>query len=557
MRYLICNVTRWMVLVVGLLLFCFEQCAFAQADARIVHFPKDRSIGILLVLDSNSFDTSSYSDWEHLCEATGDVTVPAGKALRLDLGEQIDGDLSLLSALEPNDLSMLCCNRVEFADEELKHISHLTGLKDINLYGTGILGTGLKHLSGLKSLERLHLTSTHVGDKELAYLLDLPNLKSLSLEGTPVTDAGMVHVGKMTNLERLSLNSAVGDEGLSHLNNLTGLRSLILKNPAVTDEGLSHLAGLTNLEFLHLFEAQISNDGLAYLKNMKELKKLYVFSRQITNEGLVHLKDLEKLEYVSLSVTFTETGLEYLSNQRLRGHIRIDANTITPRGLELLSEMKSLEDVLIDCDRNRGEKTDDVVKVLSKSLTLKSLDICGGLTDDGIIYLKDMRSLQEISISQSQITSRGITVLAELPSLQKLSFLMMSFDSEKEWAALGKLSKLESLEMEMMQSRVTDSDIGRLTGLQYLKYLSVGSEIPLGKDDNICLDLTEKGFMYISKLKALEHLHLMGAKVTNKGLGHLAELPALKYLIFERCVVSENDLEQLEKKLPRLRCSIW
>ena len=63
--------------------------------------------------------------------------------------------------------------------------------------------------------------------------------------------------------------------------------------------------------------------------------------------------------------------------------------------------------------------------------------------------------------------------------------------------------------------------------------------------------------MHISKLKALEVLYLTGAKITNEGLQHLAGLPALEYVNFDRCEVSEQDLQQLKKKLPELRWSIY
>ena len=66
-------------------------------------------MGMLYVLDSNRVDTSSYDDWELLCEATGKVKVPAGKVLRLNLYKNVGDDLSHLSSLEPNDLAMLYC----------------------------------------------------------------------------------------------------------------------------------------------------------------------------------------------------------------------------------------------------------------------------------------------------------------------------------------------------------------------------------------------------------------------------------------------------------------
>ncbi len=539
-------------------LLSISACVAAeQVGAHIVHFPKERSMGMLYVLNANQIESYDYDDWEPLCEARGDVTVPAGKVLRLDLDERTGEDLSPLSKLEPNDLFMLYCYSVEFADEQLQNISHLTGLRQINLHDTGILGTGLKYLTDLKSLECLDLKSTHTGDEELAYLLDLPNLKILHLWGTPVTDAGMIHVGKVTSMESLSLNEGVGEEGLSHLKNLTKLKDISIHNPAVSDESMQILVNFKHLEIMHLNYAQISNEGLACLKDMKKLKQLYVFSRQITNDGLVHLKDLEHLEYLSLSLTITETGLEHLSNLGSLQNIRIDVNTLTPRGLELLSRMKSLEQVTIVRDQKRGYNTDEVVKVLAKSFKLKSLSVHGGLTDDGLMQLKDMKSLEELDISDSQITSKGFSALAELPSLRELNLSRIELPDEECWVSLGKITSLERLILSRIRSKISDENIANLTGLQNLKDLTISSSYIVDKDEHIYLDITEKGLLHISKLRSLEVLWLSGARITDKELRHLANLPALKWLVFNNCKVSEHDLLQLKKKNPALGWNIW
>jgi len=545
--------SNWITVV----LLCFATCAGAErVGSRVIHFPADRSMGMLYVLDWDKVDTSSSSGWKLLCEATGDVTVPAWKALRLDLSKEAGDDLSPLSVLRPDDLIMLYCFRVEIADDQLRHISHLTGLKHINLHGTNILGTGLKYLAKLKSLERLNLNSTHVGDNELAYLADLPSLKSLDLWGTPTNDAGMVHVGKITSLEVLLLGRGVGDEGLSHLKNLTSLRHLSVSDPAISDKGLSYLADMTKMESLLIAETQISNDGLRHLKQMKKLKTLHLWQTRVTEEGLVHLKDLTNLEQLRLGFPLTEVGLMHLSGLVLLKHMRLDESSMTPKGLDVLSEMKSLEDVIIDCWRKGGSyNTDAVVKKVAGSLKLKSLSICEGLTDEGLVNLKNMQSLEKLFIFRSQVTDKGFAVLAELPCLKELSLAEPTLTSE-EWAALGRLSSLECLDLNWIQSKVADADIAHLSGLRRLKRLTINPKV-LDDDESIAFGITDKSLMHISKLKALEVLYLTGAKITNEGLQHLAGLPALEYVNFDRCEVSEQDLQQLKKKLPELRWSIY
>jgi Leucine-rich repeat (LRR) protein len=545
--------SNWITVV----LLCFAACAGAeQADSRVIRFPSDRSMGTLYVLDSNRVDTSRYDSWELLCEASGKVQVPAGKVLKLYLSKEAGDDLSPLSALRPDDLITLYCFGVEIADEQLQHISHLTGLEEINLHSTNILGTGLKYLVKLKKLEGLSLNSTHVGDNELAYLSDLPSLKSLDLWGTPVNDAGMVHLGKIVSLKTIRLSKGVGDEGLSHLKNLTSLRHLSVSDPSISDKGISHLSGMTQMEYLYIADTQISNEGLLQLKQMKKLKELHLWQTRVTEEGLINLKGLTKLEQLRLGFPFTEAGLVHLSGLASLKHVRLDESSMTPKGLDILSEMKSLEDVIIDCGRKGGShNTDAVVKKLTGSLKLKSLSICEGLTDEGLAYLTNIQSLEKLDIFRSQVTGMSIAVLAELPCLKELSLVEPTLTSEA-WAAIGKLCSLECLYLNFIQSKFTDADIAHLSGLYRLQRLIIYPNIP-DEDGDISLGITEKSLMHISKLKALESLGLASAKITNEGLQHLAKLSALKHISFERCKVSEQDLQQLKKKLPALRWSIY
>ena len=116
MRYLTSTVVKLVILGIGMVALYSGRTAFAEAKGRIVHFPEDRSMGMLYVLDSEKVDTSSYDDWQVLCEATGDVTLPTGKALRLNLSKEAGQDLAPLSLLGPNDLVMLFCYGVEIPD---------------------------------------------------------------------------------------------------------------------------------------------------------------------------------------------------------------------------------------------------------------------------------------------------------------------------------------------------------------------------------------------------------------------------------------------------------
>lgn len=548
MRHSLRAFSAAVVVGLGVLTFGTGQMAFAEAEARTIHFPSDRSMGTLYTLDWKLIDTSGYSDWKPFCEATGEVTVPASKALRLDLSKDASKDLAPLRALEANDLTMLFCRGTEMTDDQFAHLSHLTGLQEIYLEDTGILGTGLKYLVNLKSLKRLDLSNTHVGDNELAHLVGLPSLKNLSLWGTPTGDAAMVHVGKITSLEALGLSRGVGNEGLAHLKSLVNLRWLSAGNQAITDEGLANLASLTQMESLDLRGTQVSDEGLVHLKQMKKLKRLTLYETRVTEKGLVHLKDLQYLENLELLFGVTDTGLMYLSQLPSLKNVTIDGNSITTKGLALLSKMKSLEQIYVD----NTNKMDAIVGQLINLSGLKALTLGTGLTDEGLTQLKNMPSLQELTVGPSQITGKGIASLAQLPLLKALSLHQMKLASADEWASFGKLSSLQRLTLRHIRSQVTDAHIAHLAGLQFLRELSIDAIIIRDRNATYFMDVTDKGIGYISKVKCLERLSLRGIKITDEGLQQLSEIPTLQWVDLQGCKVTEQGLQRLKKKIPAL-----
>ncbi|MEX0613622.1 MAG: hypothetical protein WD229_16005 [Pirellulales bacterium] len=127
-------------------------------------------------------------------------------------------------------------------DATVAHLSGLTSLKELSLYGTRVTDPGLAHLSGLTSLQWLSLDRTQVGDAGLAYLSGLTSLQVLWLDGTQVGDAGLAHLSGLTSLRELSLEGTqVGNPGLAHLSGLTSLRVLSLRGTQVTDAGYRRL----------------------------------------------------------------------------------------------------------------------------------------------------------------------------------------------------------------------------------------------------------------------------------------------------------------------------
>ncbi len=104
-------------------------------------------------------------------------------------------------------------------DDTLEQVALLgESVLSLNLRGTRTTDEGLKLLSNLRNLGRLHLERTGVGDGGMIHLAGLTNLEYLNLYGTDVTDAGLVHLEPLQKLQRLYVwQTGVTDDGCDNL----------------------------------------------------------------------------------------------------------------------------------------------------------------------------------------------------------------------------------------------------------------------------------------------------------------------------------------------------
>jgi Leucine-rich repeat (LRR) protein len=158
-----------------------------------------------------------------------------------------------------------------------------------------------------------------------------------------------------------------------------------------------------------------------------------------------------------------------------------------------------------------------------------------------------MQSLQELRLYGSQISSKGMVVLTKLPSLRRLTLDDMILSSDAYWEILGELTSLQVLQLDDIQSEITDAHIAHLTGLSSLKRLDISP------DTKQPINITNIALKHISNLKSLERLTLHGAKITDEGLQQLGNLDSLKWMDLQGCNVTEEGLLRLRKKLPELR----
>ena len=197
--------------------------------------------------------------WEYLGEATGEVSVPPGKKLALQLNKASGRDLSPLKELQANDLYKLDLS--ETADSNcLSQLSTLTGLKVLSfpraLGGRPVYkftAQDLKQLSPLKSLERL-TAPEQIDDQGLAAIVNsLPQLKGLYIKKNELLDSGLVALSRLKALEELEIGGGkTAGSGLNALSDLPILHYLSLWSPPNTNA----LRAVRKISSLKTFKAR-------------------------------------------------------------------------------------------------------------------------------------------------------------------------------------------------------------------------------------------------------------------------------------------------------------
>jgi hypothetical protein len=190
-------------------------------------------------------------------------------------------------------LLTLSLRHLKDADLALKAIENCTKLSELDVGSCDITDHGLKHLEKLGKLEELCLNDTKISGAGLRPLGHLPSLRKLELVGVALDDAGLVHVSELNGLEVLWIGGSqtrITDAGLEQLAKLIRLRHLSLSGSAITARGIEQLAALKNLETLYLEGSDIGDEVISALGGLNGLKGLNLSGTRFTPAGIRQLQ---------------------------------------------------------------------------------------------------------------------------------------------------------------------------------------------------------------------------------------------------------------------------
>jgi len=179
---------------------------------------------------------------------------------------------------------------------------------------------------------------------------------------------------------------------------------------------------------------------------------------------------------------------------------------------------------------------DHDLAIIKKFPVIHTLDLrrCG-ITDAGLVHLKDMADLQYLLLADMPITDKGLVHLERLP---KLTYLRVKC-AKVSGAGLRGFTRLEELWLE--DSAFTDAGLAHLQGLTQLKCLNLRHT-----------QITDAGLVYLKQMTCLNRLFLENTKVTDAGLEHLRGLTRLRELGIQGTKVTDQGFRALKAAIPRL-----
>ncbi len=366
--------------------------------ARSLVFPQETSIGkIQTRIASGRTFLEVEAPWTELGVAQGELAVPAGTEVRLDVSPRVK-DLSPLARLAPDALDSLMLWGNGPSESGLKPLAHLSGLRQLNVSYRRFSGS-LEPLAGLRALEHLSLsTGGELEDDDLRFVNGLRKLQTLWIP-----------------------RSRISDDGLRHFRGSQSLNSLLLGDARVTGSGLSHLAGLP-LTRLGLVGSPLMGDGLRHLGNLPRLKSLLLGDserRAVSDLGdgwIVHVAQLPEIEELNIfRVALSERSVEQLTRLKSLRRLWLVGCPIADTELERIAALSWLESLNLGETRvtNRG------LAALQSMNSLETLNLTGtAVTDEGLSSLQKLPNLAYLRVRRTKVTAAGLAQLQQLHAYQ-------------------------------------------------------------------------------------------------------------------------------------------
>ncbi len=248
---------------------------------------------------------------------------------------------------------------------------------------------------------------------------------------------------------------------------------------------------------------------------------------------------------------------------------------------ELGGKLKEEKGKVVEIEFRKSAKLrGNVWQLIGSMKDCRKLTVYGGargLNDNTVKHIAGMAKLESLATDGAQLSDTGVAKLAALKNLRSVSFFHLSFRMKgftgkgfAAWKAMPKLERLTVAGMTMgdegfkaiaqiaslkelrtwhtYRTEASNKEIAKLPNLSALR---LGQRLPRGK--GMPLSISDKSIPALAGIKTLQRLEIGETHFTVDALAQLKKLPNLKGLKIYNTQLTEKDIEQLRKRLPKLK----
>ena len=284
-----------------------------------------------------------------------------------------------------------------------------------------------------------------------------------------------------------------------------------------------------------------ANKRISFLKNDDgEVFKAIYSGPGVTDADLEVLKDYPKLENVEISEcpSISDDAMKYLESANLK-KLNLIRVPVTDKGMLSISQISTIEElglfhVLV---------TDEGLKLVQELQGVKNLFLqdCENITGMGLVYLKEMPNLKELSLTGTSLAMDGLRVLGGLVHLEKLA-IDSSNSTDEGLKLLTGMSGLKTFHFSDLDfTNVALESITAMSGIESLNFRG-------------CKNISDDGLVHFKKMKSLQSLLLNNCQgLTGKGLTHFEEMTWLKELSVADSPIQKPAAVKLKAAIPQCK----
>lgn len=472
---------------------------------------------------------------------------------------------------ESAGLIRLSLNSTDISDAGLTSLRNLSRLKELDVRGTDIDGTGLKELAAcplkrlsigehrssaqdwstlprLEQLEELVLTGISFVQIEESVSQAMPWLRHLSCD--TATDADMEEIGRWKQVRELDLSeSDVTDAALDRLRVLAELEALGLGYTRISGAGLGDLAANRKLQRLDLAGTGFSEVGLQNLSRLRGLREINLVRSAFDNASLAALQPLTRLERVDLSQSrVTDGAIRRFQRERPRCKVesdplpqgdidRLAAELFHNKGAIVKVELSTTRQVQIDAEDPLPKEKFSIVEIRAVRTPIP-------IDDGDLRWLQGTQSLRLLEIERGTVTDQGLANLQELQELKSVAFSFLDI-SDKTLAYLSASKKMDTI--RLYETRISNRGLLHLRHFPEVSYLDVAQ----------CSEVTEDFLPMLTPFRQLQRLNLGFIPQRPENLRAINSIAKLRILGFAECpAVTESDLYRLSQRVDLTQLAI-